>query len=423
MHSIRYLHLDPSKRIPLLRDMKGPDDAPESLQVSKTHTALSSTLQRSSQSSSTKPEDASVYFIGNATTIIEWQGLRILTDPNFLHAGDHVHLGPGVTAQRLKNPAVDLHELPPIDLVLLSHYHEDHFDRFVEDKLNRDFDIITTPHAKGCLTSEARYAVGGNWSLGHGSEKKEREEREDSEGPFRAVHDLDTFESIMLHIDDPKHGQLHKGGYGMVPVMKITAMPGKHVPPGALSVANDLLGAVPPTNGWLLEMGWSVATPSTLSATTGSGGRMTRTDSQSIDTGYRIYISGDTLFVDELREIPKYIREQQLVQHPQFSSSSRSKDAPGTEIDLMIVHLGGTTIPGPMMPLLMVTMDARQGVELMRLLNPDLTIPVHFDDYSVMLSPLSDFKAEVGKMGDGWRDRVIYLERGEQFRFRVRGSM
>ncbi|KAI0862894.1 Metallo-hydrolase/oxidoreductase [Xylaria cubensis] len=374
MHSIRHLHLDPSKRIPLLRDMDSPDDAPESLQVSKTHTALSSALQKSSQSSSTKPEDASVYFIGNATTIIEWQGLRILTDPNFLHAGDHVHLGPGVTAQRLKNPAVDLHELPPIDLVLLSHYHEDHFDRFVEDKLNRDFDIITTPHAKGCLTSEARYAGGGN-----------------SGGPFRAVHDLDTFESIILHIDDSKHGQLRSGGYGMVPVMKITAMPGKHVPPGALSVANDLLGAVPPTNGWLLEMGCS-------------GGRMTKTDSQSIDAGYRIYISGDTLFVDELREIP-------------------NKDGPGTEIDLMIVHLGGTTIPGPMMPLLMVTMDARQGVELMRLLNPDLTIPVHFDDYSVMLSPLSDFKDEVGRMGEGWSDRVVYLERGEQFRFRVRGSM
>lgn len=43
--------------------------------------------------------------------------------PNFLHAGDHVHLGPGVTGTRRTNPAVDLHELPRIDLVLLSHYH------------------------------------------------------------------------------------------------------------------------------------------------------------------------------------------------------------------------------------------------------------------------------------------------------------
>ncbi|KAI8951553.1 Metallo-hydrolase/oxidoreductase [Xylaria longipes] len=383
MRPIRHLHLDPSKRIPLLRDQESPEDAPGGLRVSKTHTAPCSALQSSSHSSTTKPEDASVYFIGNATTIIEWQGLRILTDPNFLHAGDHVHLGPGVTAQRMKNPAVDLHELPPVDLVLLSHYHEDHFDRLVEEKLSRDFHIVTTPHAKGCLTSADRYA-GGGWGRGDG-------------GPFRAVHDVDTFESIMLHIDGAKHGQLHTGGYGKVPVIKITAMPGKHVPPGLLGVANDLLGAVPPTNGWLLEMGWSVSTPSTPSATSSSGGSVAKTDSQSIDTGYRIYISGDTLFVDELREIPK--------------------------IDLMIVHLGGTTIPGPMMPLLMVTMDARQGVELMRLLDPYLTIPVHFDDYSVMLSPLSDFKTEVANMGEGWGDRVVYLERGEQFRFRVRGSM
>jgi L-ascorbate metabolism protein UlaG (beta-lactamase superfamily) len=46
-----------------------------------------------------------------------------MTDPNFLHAGDHVHLGPGVTATRKTNPALDLHELPRIDVVLLSHYH------------------------------------------------------------------------------------------------------------------------------------------------------------------------------------------------------------------------------------------------------------------------------------------------------------
>lgn len=72
----------------------------------------------------------------------EWEGIRILTDvlipsllmssgymlmfylqPNFLHAGDHVHLGPGVSSTRRTNPAVDLHDLPRIDLVLLSHYH------------------------------------------------------------------------------------------------------------------------------------------------------------------------------------------------------------------------------------------------------------------------------------------------------------
>lgn len=74
---------------------------------------------------------------------------------------------------------------------------------------------------------------------------------------------------------------------------------------------------------------------------------------------YRIYISGDTLLVSELEEIPKRYA--------------------GQSIDLMMVHLGGTTIPGPHMPLLMVTMDADQGVKLMQLINPDLTIPIHYE--------------------------------------------
>ncbi|KAI1813145.1 Metallo-hydrolase/oxidoreductase [Poronia punctata] len=371
MRSTRHLHIDPSNRRPLLRDQKSAGDAPPELRVSKTHTHPSKTTAVPKAGS---PEEASVSFIGTATTIIEWQGLRILTDPNFLHEGDHVHLGPGVTAKRLTNPAVDIDELPPIDLVLLSHYHEDHFDRLVEEKLNRDFEIVTTPHAKSCLTSEARYAHGG--ILGGKKEEK------GDDGPFRAVHDLDHFESMVLHID----GTVGRGE--PAPVIKITGMPGKHVPPGPLAIANDLLGAVPPTNGWLLEMGWELDQAQDAA------------ESRAIENGYRIYISGDTLLVDELKQIP-----------------AGEDDG---DIDLMIVHLGGTTIPGPKMPLLMVTMDAKQGVELMRLMNPDLTIPVHFDDYDVFLSPLKDFQTEVENMGTEWKNRVVYLDRGERYRFRVR---
>jgi L-ascorbate metabolism protein UlaG (beta-lactamase superfamily) len=112
-----------------------------------------------------------------------------------------------------------------------------------------------------------------------------------------------------------------------------------------------------------------------------------------------IYISGDTLLVDDLKQIPERYK--------------------GQNIDLMLVHLGGTTIPSPSMPLLMVTMDAKQGLGLVRLINPDLTIPIHYDDYDVFLSPLSEFKKaiEEAKMSD----KVVYLDRGDQFRFKVKG--
>lgn len=73
----------------------------------------------------------------------------------------------------------------------------------------------------------------------------------------------------------------------------------------------------------------------------------------------RIYISGDTLLVDELKEIPKRYA--------------------GQNIDLMLIHLGGTTIPSPSVPLLMVTMDAEQGLGLVKLIDPDLTIPIHYE--------------------------------------------
>lgn len=401
MHPTRHLHLDPHKRIPLLRSQESASRANTAtdLPITKTHTAPPSPSHPSSSSSS-----ASVTFIGNATTLIQWRALRVLTDPNFLHAGDHVHLGPGVTARREINPFIqNLEELPPLDLVLLSHYHEDHFDREVEAKLSRGFPIVTTAHARGCLMDRRRY--GG----------------EGGEGPFREVYGLESFESVVLHIDDEEEEERMRGGGARGPVVKVTAMPGEHVRPGLLATANRLLGgAVPPTNGWLLELGWSVGSPGASSSSSrgknDGGGDRVRTDSSSIESGYRIYISGDTLFVDELRQIPDYIRD-----HCNISSSDNNngRSGDGSHIDLMIAHLGGTTIPGPRLPLLMVTMDAKQGVELMRLLNPGLTIPVHFDDYSVMLSSLEDFKTEVADMGDGWSDRVVYLERGEQFRFKV----
>ena len=38
-------------------------------------------------------DEGDVYFIGNATTLIRFGGLTILTDPAFLHKGEHVYLG------------------------------------------------------------------------------------------------------------------------------------------------------------------------------------------------------------------------------------------------------------------------------------------------------------------------------------------
>ncbi|KAJ4141456.1 hypothetical protein NW768_000668 [Fusarium equiseti] len=331
------INLALSKRQPLLKDKPAAGDDQSLLpKATKTH-----------PKGSKGDENANVYFIGTATTIIEWQGFRLLTDPNFLHAGDHVHLGPGVTAQRQTDPAVDLHELPSLDGILLSHYHEDHFDRLVEDSLNRDFLIVTTPHAHQCLTSK--------------------------DPPFTNVKALDFFDHLKLKSDDPEVGKPAQA-------IRVTGMPGKHVPPGPLAAVNDLLGAVPPTNGWVIELGYH------------------NDGDDKVQTGYRIYISGDTLLVDELKDIPKWLQNER--------------------IDLMLIHLGGTTIPGPSAPLIMVTMDAKQGIEMIKMMDPDVTIPIHYDDYDVFMSPRKDFEKAVKEAG--LEDRVVLLDRGDRYQFAVR---
>src|ERR1043165_1354686 len=67
-------------------------------------------------------------WIGHANVLIIFFGLKILTDP-VLFARVGIRL-PGFTIgpKRLTAPALRFHELPKIDLVLLSHAHFDHFD-------------------------------------------------------------------------------------------------------------------------------------------------------------------------------------------------------------------------------------------------------------------------------------------------------
>jgi L-ascorbate metabolism protein UlaG (beta-lactamase superfamily) len=263
----------------------------------------------------------SVFFVGTATVVIRYAGFTILTDPNFLHAGDHVHLGYGLTSVRRTNPAVEIEDLPPLDFVLLSHLHGDHFDRVAERKLNKATPIISTRHATSYLEK-----VG-----------------------FTRTHALKTWETI----------EVRKGKA----TLNLTAMPGTHGP--------GPLGAVlPPVMGSMLDFGDE------------EGG-----------TRLRMYISGDTLIHERLREIPRRF----------------------PDVDLALLHLGGTRVLG-----IMVTMDAEQGVEAMRIIDPRTTIPIHYNDYEVFESPLEDFKRAVGEAG--LEDRVHYLGHGDTYEFEVPGA-
>lgn len=94
----------------------------------------------------------------------------------------------------------------------------------------------------------------------------------------------------------------------------------------------------------------------------------------------RIYISGDTLTGDHLDEIAR--------RHP--------------EVDLAIVHLGGTRVLFST-----VTMDAAQGVDLLRRVRPRQVVPVHYDDYRVFASGLAEFEDAARSAGFAQRVRVV----------------
>jgi L-ascorbate metabolism protein UlaG (beta-lactamase superfamily) len=143
-------------------------------------------------------------------------------------------------------------------------------------------------------------------------------------------------------------------------LVQVTSMPGKHGP-----AMTDLL--LPPVMGSMLDFQEEGKRPI-----------------------LRLYITGDTLVHDDLHEIPRRY----------------------TDIDLALFHLGGTRIMG-----VLLTMDAEQGVEAIRIINPRELIPIHYNDYDVFKSPLDDFKRAVEAAG--FADRVKYLSHGESYEFEV----
>jgi len=71
------------------------------------------------------PAEFTATWIGHSTTLLQLGGLNLLTDPVFSERAFPVQwMGP----RRLMPPAVALGELPPTDLILISHSHYDHLD-------------------------------------------------------------------------------------------------------------------------------------------------------------------------------------------------------------------------------------------------------------------------------------------------------
>jgi len=261
--------------------------------------------------------EGDVYFIGNATTLVRFCGLTILTDPAFLHKGEHVDLGHGIWARREVEPACQIADLPPIDLVILSHYHGDHFDDVAAQELDKKLPIASTADAVGKLSS-----------LG-----------------FEQGYPLNTWESLVVHKGDA--------------TLTITAMPAKH------ATDDTVNGLLMPVNGHMLDF------------------------SRNGDHLYRLYITGDTMLVDSLEDIPR--------RYP--------------DIDLGLIHTGGTTFL-----LTVVTMTGEQAVKSVEITKPRIAIPIHYNDFSVFRSGLDDFRKAAQTSTAS--TEFVYLAHGETYTFK-----
>ncbi len=150
------------------------------------------------------PQDVELTFVGTATVLLRHAGFTILTDPNFLHAGDHAYLGLGLRSKRLTNPGMDIEDLPPLDFIVLSHHHGDHFDDVAARRLEKNITIVTEPHSARKLRQQG----------------------------FRNPVALETWQSHEVERDRSR--------------VSVTAMPGKHAP--------RLVGALlPPVMGSKLD--------------------------------------------------------------------------------------------------------------------------------------------------------------------------
>jgi L-ascorbate metabolism protein UlaG (beta-lactamase superfamily) len=135
--------------------------------------------------------------------------------------------------------------------------------------------------------------------------------------------------------------------------VRVTSVPAKHAP-------RPLGYALPPVMGSVLDF-------------TRDGRRL-----------LRLYITGDTLPYDGINATARLF----------------------SPVDVCLIHVGGTR-GADVLP----TMDGRQGAEAPQVIRPREVIPVHYDDYTVFKSPLSEFRRAAERAG--LPARIHYLGRGE----------
>lgn len=146
-----------------------------------------------------------ISLVGGPTAIIEYGGLRFLTDPTFDHAGS-CHSHNQVKLTKTSDAAIDAASVGPIDAVLLSHdHHFDNLDTSGRAYLDRVPRVLTTVAGAGRLAKPQ-------------------------------VQGLKDWESVVI-----SGASGHK--------VRVTATPCRHGPAGIEPIAGDVVGFILEADG------------------------------------------------------------------------------------------------------------------------------------------------------------------------------
>ena len=109
-------------------------------------------------------QSTTITWIGHATVLIQLPNFTVLTDPVLFDRIGISFFGlPTIGLKRIHKAAMNINELPPIDLVLISHAHFDHLDiqslRAITHKQPYKIECITAFNTKKRLKNFQRKEV------------------------------------------------------------------------------------------------------------------------------------------------------------------------------------------------------------------------------------------------------------------------
>jgi L-ascorbate metabolism protein UlaG (beta-lactamase superfamily) len=245
-----------------------------------------------------------IQLVGGPTAILEYGGLRWLTDPALSPPGEYS----GLT--KVTGPAFDITEHDAIDVVLLSHHH--HSDNL--DPAGREF----LPSAGRVLsTTKAAEEIGGN------------------------VVAMQPWSEI--EIESPRGGSV-----------KVTALHAQHGPVGTDHITGPVLG-------FLLSASGAEA----------------------------VYVSGD----NASRAVVRAIVEKT------------------GEIPIAVLNAGAVQIPRRFDGAYL-TLSADHAADVAQILGARVVIPLHFEGWTHFTQGARELEAAFS--GNGIRDRLVMLERGQR---------